>query len=86
MKVGSAWIQYHLAGPFRRGAVLLELRFLLGRAPLVDGFATEVTSTLRQMPDSELHQLGKQKVTRSRRVFTTESKRRMWSNWDSGRR
>ena len=38
-------------------------------------FDTTVTDTLRAMPDSDLHLLGKRKIPRGRRSFTTEAKR-----------
>lgn len=44
---------------------------------VLESFETEVRAVLKRMPDSELHQLGKRKDERSRRVFSTEAKRRI---------
>lgn len=46
-------------------------------AATLDAFNENVTDTLKQMPMSDLHQLGKKTIERSRRVFTPESKRRI---------
>ena len=40
-------------------------------------FEEEVRATLVRMPDTELHRFGKRKVDRSKRVFTTEAKRKI---------
>lgn len=42
---------------------------------VLEAFAKEVNSTLKRMPESELHRLGKQTRDRSQRVFTVEAKR-----------
>jgi hypothetical protein len=46
-------------------------------AQVLGTFEEEVRSVLKQMPETELARLGKRKVERSRRVFTTEAKRQI---------
>lgn len=56
----------------------VEMLPMIHRAQAVlKTFEDEVRGTLVRMPDSELARLGKKKVERSKRVFSTEAKRRI---------
>jgi hypothetical protein len=46
-------------------------------ASVLKRFEEELRSTLVRMPDTSLRRLGKRKDSRSRRVFSTEAKRRL---------
>lgn len=46
-------------------------------AKVLTSFDETLTKTLKAMPDSELHHIGKQKTERQRRAFTPEAKRQV---------
>lgn len=54
-------------------------------AAVLKVFNDTVTETLKEMPDSELHLLGRKKVDRNRRVFTTAAKRAIIEEMGLGR-
>lgn len=46
-------------------------------ARVLEAFDKELVGTMKQMADSDLHALGKRKTERSKRVFSSEAKRRI---------